>query len=64
MDSEAFRAWREGLGLSRREAATKLGVTEAAVWRWETGARAISRPVELATQAITINSKRTKRKAA
>ncbi len=37
----AFRARREALGLNQAECASVFGVTQAAVSRWETGARTI-----------------------
>jgi transcriptional regulator with XRE-family HTH domain len=38
-DVEAFKAAREGLGWTQRDAADALGVTQAAVCRWEAGLR-------------------------
>lgn len=33
----AIRAWREGVGLTRDQAARVLDVTASTVYRWETG---------------------------
>jgi transcriptional regulator with XRE-family HTH domain len=43
MSEHPLQAYRSCHGLSRAALATKLGVTEPTVWRWEEGSRKISR---------------------
>ena len=44
MTGADLRAARAALGLSQRALATRLGVTQATVWRWEHGTTAIEHP--------------------
>lgn len=60
MTGEQLRAWRRGLGLSRRRAAATLGLSESQLVDYESGrkrgtdrAAVIPRHVELACLAIT-----------
>ena len=48
-----MRAWREARGLSRRQLAQRLDISEGTVYRWETGSRKIpERMLKLALWAI------------
>ena len=51
---EEFKAWRKRLGLTQEAAARELGVTRRAVVHYERGARAISKVVRLACEAVEI----------
>lgn len=46
------RAWRERLGLTRKEAAEALGVSDRAVRAWEHGDYAPGKPVVRLMEAI------------
>lgn len=54
MTPERFRAWRDHLGLTRREAARRLGLDERTLYNYEHGGAAIPVAVELAAAAIAI----------
>jgi len=41
------KAAREALGLTQRQLAERLDVTQATVWRWESGAKRIGNPTIL-----------------
>ncbi len=48
MTAQNIRRFREGVGLSQRELARRLGVARATVTRWENGSRRPSRLTWLA----------------
>lgn len=48
MTSEGFRTHREKIGMTRKELADHLGVTEQAIYCWEKGTREIPKMVGLA----------------
>ena len=45
MTPAAFRAWRQGLGLTAMGAAVALGVAVSTIYRWENGSRPVPGPV-------------------
>ena len=54
--SEQFKEWREGLGWSRREAASKLQYTNAsAISQIETGLRKVPKRVAIMMQLYNMN---------
>ena len=54
--SEQFKQWREGLGWSRREAASKLLYTNAsAISQIETGLRKVPKRVAIMMQLYNMN---------
>ena len=52
MTPEQFKAWRNGMGLSRLGAAQRLDVSKAAVQAWEQGVNPIGKTVSLACCAL------------
>lgn len=52
MSPAAFRAWQDRLGLSGRDIARLLGVSEFTVIRWRMGKTRVSRVVALACLAL------------
>jgi transcriptional regulator with XRE-family HTH domain len=52
MNGEQFRSWRQRLGLTQLQAASRLGVTQRAVAAWEGDTTPISRLTELAIWAV------------
>jgi transcriptional regulator with XRE-family HTH domain len=52
MNGEEFRAWRQRLGLTQLQAASRLGVTQRTIAAWEGDTTPISRQTELAIWAV------------
>jgi DNA-binding transcriptional regulator YiaG len=52
MTPEDVTRVREQLGLTKQQLAKALGMTERAVYYWETGERPITRAIELALEAL------------
>ena len=50
MTPEDLRQWRDGLGLSKRQAAARLGIQRIIYRQFESGTRAIPERIRLATQ--------------
>jgi DNA-binding transcriptional regulator YiaG len=46
------KAWRERTGLTQKEAAEALGVTEMTIYRWEQNISPVSKANEIAMGAI------------
>jgi transcriptional regulator with XRE-family HTH domain len=52
MNGQEFRAWRQRLGLTQLQSASRLGVTQRAIAGWEGDTTPISRQTELAIWAV------------
>ena len=52
MTGEEFKQAREKMRLTQTELASRLGVTETTLYRWENGKAPISKAIELAMRQI------------
>jgi DNA-binding XRE family transcriptional regulator len=52
MTGEEFKQAREKMRLTQTDLASRLGVTETTIYRWETDKAPISKTVELALKQI------------
>ena len=61
MTPEAFIAARQEAGLTRADVASKLGLSERTIYRWERGDTEINRATAMALEQILGNKPATKR---
>lgn len=52
MKGKDVKAWRERAGLTQKQAAEALGVTEMTIYRWEQNISPVSKANEIAMGAI------------
>ena len=59
MTAEEFKAERKRLGLTMVAMAQSIGVSQQAIWYYETGKRSVPKPVELLLESRRVYAKLT-----
>ena len=61
MTAEEFKAERKRLGLTMVAMANHIGVSQQAIWYYETGKRSVPKPVELLLESRRVYEKLTEK---